>query len=116
MVRTQIESTYTDTCSIWEEKKVIQPNGTTAFEPTETKTNIPCRLSYKSINSTGMTNNAQAVQTAITLFINPDIIIQPGSKLVITRNGRTKEYGYSGEPAQYDTHQEFILNSFEGYS
>lgn len=115
-MRNQIESTYTDTCSIWEKKKDKQPNGITTFEPVEVVNDLACRISFKSINSTGTSNNAQAVQTVITLFINPTIDIRPGSKLLITRNGRTKEYGYSGEPAQYDTHQEYVLNSFEGYA
>lgn len=116
MVRKHIESTYTDACSVWEQKKVKRPNGTTAFEPIEVAVDIPCRISYKSINNAGMNNNAQAVYTVVTLFINPELEIKAGSKLVITRNGRTQEYGYSGEPAYYDTHQEFILNSFGGYA
>lgn len=116
MVRKHLESTYIGRCNIWEHAEVKRPNGTTGFEEVKIHSDIPCRISFKSINSTGMTNNAQAVQTVITLFINPDIEIFPGSKLVITQNGRTQEYGFSGEPAYYGTHQEFILNSFGGYA
>lgn len=116
MVRKHIESTYIGTCDIWEKAKVKQPNGSTGFEPIQVEEDIPCRISFKSVNSTGTSNNAQAIQTVVTLFINPDLVIKPGSKLIVTQNGRTQEYGYSGEPALYGSHQEFILNSFGGYA
>ena len=51
-----------------------------------------------------------------TLFISPDVVIEPGSKIVVTQNGKTVAYKQSGEPALYNTHQEIILELFERWA
>lgn len=114
--RKAVEQTYTGHCTIYEKGKVKKANGSTGFEDTLILENRPCRLSFSRINSTADSNNAQQMATVVKLFIDPDITIKPGSKIVVTQNGGTNIYGSSGEPAVYFTHQEYILDSFGGYA
>ncbi|MFL2104135.1 hypothetical protein [Desemzia sp. FAM 23991] len=115
-VRNAVESTYIGKCTIWKKEKIKLPNGSTSFGPVIDKPDIPCKLSFSNINSANSSDNATLVSTVVKLFINPDIKIEPGSKLVVTQNGETNEYGKSGEPALYFTHQEIILESFGGWT
>lgn len=115
-VRKAIEKSYIGTCSIWEYKKITRPNGSTGFEPQEVEFNIPCRVSFKTINESSSSQNASHAATEVKLFINPDLDIKEGSKITVTQNGRINEYGRSGEPAVYFSHQEIILESFKGWS
>ena len=78
--------------------------------------NQPCRLSYKTITNAGENDVASSVFQIIQVFLNPEINIKAGSKLIITQNGITTEYKSSGEPAFYNTHQEIILELFKEWA
>ena len=115
--RKALESMYEGTCDIVEHKKVKKSNGATVFEDVKLLEKEPCRLSFKTITSTNPTNTgASALKQTTTLFINPDVKIAPGSKIIVTQNNVTTEYKQSGEPAMYDTHQEIILDIFKEWS
>lgn len=112
-----LESLYTGTCTVIEYKKVKKPNKSIGFEEVVVLENQPCRVSYKTINSTSATDNAVSVVTQVTkLFISNDVYISTGSKIISVQNGVTTEYKSSGEPAHYETHQEIILELFKGWS
>lgn len=115
--RKAFESMYEGTCDIVEHKKVKKSNGATVSEDVKVLEKEPCRLSFKTITSTNPTDiGASSLKQTTTLFINPDVKIKAGSKLVVTQNNITNEYKQSGEPAMYDTHQEIILELFKGWS
>lgn len=78
---------------------------------------LPCRLSFKTINSTNQNDNAaSAVVQIVKVFLAPEIKVKPGSKLTITQNDVTTEYKCSGKPAFYSTHQEIVLELFKGWA
>ena len=77
---------------------------------------LPCRLSFKTINSTNQTDTGAAVTQTVKVFLAPEIKVKPGSKLTITQNDVTTEYKASGKPAFYSTHQEIVLELFEGWA
>lgn len=115
--RKALESMYEGTCDIVEHKKVKKSNGATVFEDVKLLEKEPCRLSFKTITSTNPTDTgASALKQTTTLFINPDVKIAPGSKIIVTQNNVTTEYKQSSEPAMYDTHQEIILDIFKEWS
>lgn len=115
--RKALESMYEGICDIVEHKKVKKSNGATVSEDVKVLEKEPCRLSFKTITSTNPTDTgASALNQTTTLFINPDIKIKAGSKIVVSQNNVTNEYKQSGEPAIYDTHQEIILESFKEWS
>lgn len=114
--RKAVESLYDGRCTITEYQKIKKENKSTGFDEVVVLENIPCRMSYKSVNSTNQTDTAGAVTQGITVYLSPDILVKPGSKLTITQNDVTVEYKSSGQPAIYSTHQEVPLVLFKGWS
>lgn len=76
----------------------------------------PCRLSFSSSPATTQTSSTDNVAQTIKLFLAPEIVIKPGSKMIVTQNGRMSAYKNSGQPAIYVTHQEIILELFRGWA
>lgn len=116
MARRAIESTYKGTCNVYEYGKYTDPETEetiVGLNPEPTHENIPCKLSKKTINSTTQTEVANTIQYSPVLFINPDIEIKAGSKIVVTQNGVTREFEQSGEPFIYETHQEIALQRID---
>ncbi len=111
-----IESTYEGICTVVEHRKVQKANKSIGFEEVVTLENQPCRLSYKTITNAGENDVASSVFQIIQVFLNPEINIKAGSKLIITQNGITTEYKSSSEPAFYNTHQEIILELFKEWA
>ena len=71
-------------------------------------------MSYKDISQANSDSTVATTQQVIKLFLAPEYDIPRGSKIVVEQNGRTNEYVRSGKPAIYETHQEIILEEFEG--
>ena len=114
--RKAIESLYDGKCTITERQKKQKENKSTGFQDVVVHEDVPCRMSFKTINSTNQTDTASAVVQIIKVFLAPEIKVKPGSKLTITQNDVTTEYKSSGEPALYSTHQEIILELFKGWA
>ena len=111
-----IESLYDGKCTIIEHKKVKKENMSTGFQDVVVHEDVPCRLSFKSINSANQTDTGSSVTQIIKVFLTPEIKVIPGSKLTITQNDVTTEYKSSGNPAIYKTHQEIVLELFKGWA
>lgn len=115
--REVVERQYKDRCSVIE------------FQPvTDAETNIAkdkevvvlegqkCKLCFKSVRSVSEGDAAKLLQT-VSLHIAPDIIINEGSKVVVTmQTGQTFGYSRSGIPAVYPSHQEVPLEAFRGWA
>ena len=116
-VRKALESLYDGRCTITEYQKVKKENKSTAFQDVVVHEDIPCRLSFNSITNTNQTDTgASAVAQTVKVFLAPEIQVKPGSKLTITQNDVTTEYKSSGQPSFYSTHQEIVLELFEGWA
>ena len=114
--RKAIESMYIGTCDVIEYQKVSDPvTKKTGFAEITTLLSQPCRVSFKSIPSSGEGNTA-AITQEIKLFISPDITIKEGSKIEVTQNGVKTAYSNSGTPARYETHQEITLKLFDRWA
>ncbi|WP_306583852.1 hypothetical protein [Fusobacterium ulcerans] len=116
--RKSIEKLYDDTCNIYESGMIKDPK-TKITKPTDdilVVENQQCRISFKTISPTNQTESNNKTSQEIKLFIAPELLIKEGSKIVITRNGRTTEYRNSGTPAIYSTHQEIILTLVKEYA
>ena len=111
-----VASLYDGVCTITEYQKVKKENKSTAFEEVVVLENQPCRMSHKSVNPTQSTGTASTVSQSITVYLSPDILVKPGSKMTITQNGITTVYKSSGKPAVYSSHQEVPLVLFDGWS
>ncbi len=111
-VRRAAESIFTDVCSIYEKKPVMQ-NGRTEFETVCVKKNVPCRVSAKSYlfgeNSAEAKDNMAKVSKTVKLFIPADCIIEPGSIIEVMRLGVTEVYIGSGVLTRYSSHNEVMI-------
>jgi len=116
MVRQAIESLYKDKCSIVEYRSYKKANKSTGQREFTVLENQPCKLSFSTIKSNTETASAEIVTQVVKLFIAPEIIIKPGSKIVVTHQGRTTEYKNSGQPGVYPLHQEVVLELFDGWA
>ena len=113
--RKAIESQYDAICDIYEYGKVTKGNITKNHETSKGQA-IPCRVSFEEIYANTETDTENKVVQKIKLFIKPELIIRPGSKIVVTRKNRVTSYKNSGEPAVYDTHQEIMLDNWKGWT
>ena len=105
-----IESLYDFKCTVVEYTEMVDENtGLSFFDETEVYTDLPCRLSYNNMNPTSSTDTICSLNQTIKLILSPNIIIKPGSKIIVSRNGISNEYKNSGKPALYSSHQEIEL-------
>ena len=116
VVRKAIESLYDGRCTIIEHQKVKKENMSTGFQDVVVLEGEPCRLSFKTVTDASSGETASAITQSVTVFLSPEIQVNPGSKLTITQNGVTTEYKSSGKPAVYSTHQEIVLELFKGWA
>lgn len=103
-----IEKTYIGSCSISSSVKKIE-EGQTKISFECICENQPCALSQKQLNSAEQTDINAKVDYTAKLFIAPEIVIQPGSKIIVVQEGRTYNFKASGKPFVYGTHQEIML-------
>ena len=101
-------------CTIYEYQSVTDPY---TYQTTQKEVAIlvdePCRLSYNHEQATNIKSGAAVVSQSITLFVRPDLVVNPGSIMEITQNGVTTKYKGSGKPAIYTNHQEIVLQLYE---
>ena len=115
VVKKAIESLYTGTCTVIEQRKVQKANKSTGFENIIVLEDEPCRLSFKNISSTSSGDVAASLKQVTVLFLSPSVTVKPGSKVRVTQNDVTADYESSGQPAIYPSHQEVILD-FKGWA
>mgnify|MGYP000058423189 FL=1 len=115
--RKAMEATYSGVLTVTERRKVRnEQTKLTSVEDVVVLLNQPCKLSFESVAPVQQSETAAAVSQTVKLFLAPDVMISPGSKLTITQNGVTGDYTRSGVAAVYPTHQEIMLELFERWS
>ena len=117
LVREAIESTYIGTCTVIEHiKEKDDKTKQNKYIEKAVYEDKSCRLSFENISNTNQTSTTNNVAQIVKLFIAPELQIKNGSKIIVTQNNRTVEYKNSSEPAVYETHQEIVLQLFEGWA
>lgn len=115
-IKRAYEKMYDGRCSVVEKQKVKKADKSTGFQEVTVLVDQPCRLSFSSAKNADNADMATGVQQIIKLFIDPSIVIKPGSKVIVFQNGISTEYKNSGLPAIYPTHQEIVLELFERWT
>lgn len=117
MHRMVIEETYDGVCRIYEQQSIEDPETfDTVFQEVEAQGGIPCHLSYSSSPAVSGSDTVPALSQVIRLFLAPEVVICPGSRIEVTQQGVTESYSGSGHPAVYSSHQEIELTLFRGYA
>lgn len=117
MHRAAIEATYDGSCSIYiREPKRDPETGVTSLEEVCKIENQVCHISFSSSGAAEGTDTITKVSQVIKLFLAPEIVIVPGSKIEVAQHGRTETYGQSGKAAVYFSHQEILLELWKGYA
>lgn len=115
--RKAMESTYKGSLTVTEHRKVRnEQTKLTETADVIVLENQPCRLSFESVAPVQQSETAAAVSQTVKLFVSPDVVISPGSKLTVTQNGVTTDYTRSGIAAVYPSHQEIMLDLFERWT
>lgn len=116
--RKAVESTYLGLCTILERRDVRDEETkiTRKNEEVSIVENQPCKLSFEKLNAVVQTDTAAKQTQGAKLFIEPEIKVKPGSKIVVEQNSVTTEYSASGVPAVYLSHAEIMLELFEGWA
>lgn len=115
--RKAVERTYKGAVTVTEHPKVKdEVTKLTGYQDMSVLKNQPCKLSFEKITTAAQSESAASIAQTTKLFLSPDVIIKPGSKLTVTQTGITTDYACSGIPAVYETHQEIILDIFEDWT
>ena len=73
-------------------------------------------LSFSSSNTASEGENVTTVSQTIKLFLSNDVEILVGSKLIVIHDEKESVYKSSGAPNRYFTHQEIMLDLFNGWA
>ncbi len=113
-----MELLWKDRCSIYQQQKVTNPDTKlTKFVEVERLADLPCKLSFESLNAT-MEGDVATISQRVKLFLSVQVVIPAGSKIVVNRGNpqRTFVYAQSGEAGIFTHHQEIQLIPFRGYA
>lgn len=115
-VRARYESVmYTDICNIYNQHKT-KVNGVTKLESVKVVENQPCRISFSNFPKVSQTEAQANVEGDAKLFISPDIEVLEGSRVEVSREGKTLYFKATGTPSTYPTHQEIKLEISERWA
>lgn len=115
--RKAIERTYNGLVTVTDHQKVKDEiTKLTEYKDVTVLENQPCKLSFERITTAIQSESSASITQTTKLFLSPDIVIKPGSKLTVTQVGVTNDYICSGVPAVYPTHQEIMLELFERWT
>ncbi len=117
MHRKAIEATYDGTCRIYGMQSVKDPvTKVTRQEEALVQDGIACHLSYSSTAPAAGSDTVTGVAQTIKLFLDPEPVAPPGSRIEVTQQGRTESYAQSGKAAVYSSHQEILLEIWKEYA
>ena len=116
VIRAAMRSMWEDTCTVYEYQPVQKENKSTIHEEIAVISNEPCKLSFSRLSEVKQTETAAAIVQTVKLFLDENLEIKAGSKIVVTRRDKEFIYGYSGEAGIFDNHQEIVLKPWEGWA
>ena len=104
-----LRSLWCDRCTVTVKRKTETPGGRTVQTNETLFANVPCRLSFKSIEVTEESSSAARTVQATVLLLDRQYSVPAGSIITVQHEGVTFEYERSGIPAPYSAHQEIPL-------
>ena len=113
-----LASFWKDKCTIYvQTASKNQTTRRTEFTETSLVTDEPCKLSFNSADTVvSIEDNVSALDQTVKLFMSNATTVPAGSKVVVTRAGKTYHYKSSGEPKVFTFHQEIGLELDERWA
>ena len=121
----QIESLYTDVCTVYEHVKTIDTESKiTKTVRTAVYDKLPCRMSFGTFVRPAGDEVTSNLTLSVVLFLSPDVEIKAGSEFEVERNvlsndgeiPRVLKLKNSSSPYIYPTHQEITCSILEDYA
>lgn len=107
-----LATTYEDTCTVYRPGKVVQPSGESVFkeglEGQVVYENTPCALSSPTGGKLSQSKTTASVDTDFSLFVRPEVEIQPGDTVLVVRRGR-QTLGVAGLADRQPSHNNVPL-------
>lgn len=117
MHRQMVEELYEGTCNIYEKTNVTDPvTKITGQKEKMIYENAACRLSYTRVTPSYKQAEGAKKEQLVKLFLAPEMLVRPGSKIVVTQNNVTETYKMSSLAAAYTSHQEIALEAWKGWN
>ena len=116
--KNEIQRLYTGVCDLYEYHPIKNPvTKITSHQEVKVNVNpVPCRKSTKTISAVVEGSGASMPKQVVQIFMDPSVVVKPGSKIVVTQNGDTTAYKNSGKPAVYSNHQQIVVELFEKWT
>ena len=116
-------------CRVIVRKKYKAADGSTQFNEEVLYENIPCRISYESLDPSKRSSRldrmnfsrkndtlSSEISATVKLFVSADNDIPPGSRIVVFKEGKELCFVSSGIAAIYPGHKEIMMVSQEEYA
>jgi hypothetical protein len=115
-VKNALKTMWTDSCNVIEFQEVLNSNHTTTHQEVTTLENVPCKLSFETLQETNQTDTGAKIVQKTKIILDNEVEIKPGSKIIITRGNDTFQYQHSGEVGEFHNHQEIELVPFKEWA
>lgn len=123
-----VKRLFTDVCTVYSAEKKQGADGQTVFRREVLYENLPCRISFESINYARVGGAmertrfprknlipAAEISTVVRLFYAADVDIPEGAEVVVERCGELLNYRAAGASAVYSSHREVLLQAAEKF-
>ncbi len=115
--RQAVELMYDGTCNIYERENTTDPDTKiTSQKEVMVFEGTPCRVSFSRVLPAYKQGEGAKQEQQVRLFLAPEVTVKPGSKIVVTQNQVTETYKMSSLAAVYTSHQEIVLEAWEGWT
>lgn len=111
-VRDELNLMYDGTCDVYVTQTVADANGVERESESLLFKDIACNKTSESVTQT-TDGIVSEVAQKITLILDRQYQIPPGSRIVVTQWDETQEFENSGEPDYYLSHQEIPIKLIE---
>ncbi|MCL2828354.1 MAG: hypothetical protein FWD99_06405 [Oscillospiraceae bacterium] len=122
MVSAALERLWTDRCDVYVREGAVDPDtGRTMFLERQIYEELPCRVSFRvSFETVSAVRDVAGIASmagqTVKLFLDPNVRVPAGSKIVVRRFGQETAYVRSGMPAIYEGHQEIRVELFRNWT
>lgn len=103
-----------DICILKNEKDLRTGKTNQAWVPV--LSDLPCRLSFRNATTPTETDSAARTAQETKLFIDREVTVPPGSKIIVIHENVKREYVQSGVSAVYSFHQEIPIEICEEWA